>query len=153
MAEAQRAGAGGIVGLRRFLAEYGEAVEWDMARYWPGRSLLELYRGEMSWRELRVFLRYLPPESVTARAINPDNAWSLDQQLTATVADAVRELTHLTMVVNTDPKKRGRLKPPDPIERPGVEKRTGTSNVIRFGGRHGSGAAQLAGVFKGAATQ
>jgi hypothetical protein len=123
-----------------------------MARYWPGRSLLELYRGDMSWRELRVFLRYLPPESATARAINPDNAWSLDQQLTATVADAVRELTHLTLVVNTDPKKRSRLKPPDPIERPGVEKRTVKSNVIRFGGRHGSGAAQLASVFGGAAT-
>ena len=53
-------GAGGIAGLRRFLTEYGEAVEWDMARYWPGRSLLELYRGTLSWRELRVFLKYGP---------------------------------------------------------------------------------------------
>lgn len=150
MAEAVRAGAGGIAGLLEFLRRYGEAVEWDIPHYWPGRSLLELYRGEMSWRELRVFLKGLPPESATARAVNPDNAWSLDQQLVATVADAVRELTHLTLVVHTDAKKRGRLKPPEPIERPGVEGRRPKSNVIKFGGRHGSGAAQLASVFGGA---
>ncbi|MEU0670366.1 hypothetical protein ABZ508_33315 [Streptomyces lavendulocolor] len=124
-----------------------------MAHYWPGRSLLELYRGEMSWRELRVFLRYLPPGSATARALNPDNSWSLDQQLQATIADSVRELTHLTLLVNTDPKKRNRLKPPEPIERPGIEPRRKKSNVIRFGGRHGSGAAQLAAVFGGASRQ
>lgn len=152
MAEAQRCRAGGIRGLRRFLSEYGEAVEWDVAHYWPGRSLLELYRGEMSWRELRVFLRFLPPDSATGRAISPDNSWTLDQHLAATVADAVRELTHLTLIVNSDPKKRGRLKPPEPIARPGVGPRRTKSNVIRFGGRHGSGAAQLAPLFGGAAT-
>jgi hypothetical protein len=150
MAEAVRPGVGGISGLCRLLEEHGEAIEWDVARYWPGRSLLELYRGEMSWRELRVFLRYLPPESATARAINPEASWSLDQQLLATTADSVRELTYLTAVVHTDPKKRSRLKPPEPIERPGVEKRRSKSNVIKFGGRHGSGAAQLAAVFGGA---
>lgn len=150
MAEAVWAGAGGIGGLRRFLEEYGEAVEWDMARYWPGRSLLELHRGEMSWRELRVFLRYLPAESATAQAVNPDNSWSRSEQLTAAVVDRLGELTHLMLLVNTDPKKRGRLRPPDLVERPGVEPRRRKSNVIRFGGRHGSGAAQLATVFGGA---
>lgn len=151
MAEALRAGAGGISGLRRFLEEYGEAIEWDLARYWPGRSLLELYRGDMSWRELRVFLRYLPAESATARAVDPDNAWTLDQHLAATVADSVGFLNALTVYVNSDPKKRGTFRPPDRIPRPGVEQRR-KSNVIRFGGRHGSGAAQLASVFGGAAT-
>lgn len=153
MAEALWAGAGGIGGLRGFLEEYGEAVEWDMARYWPGRSLLELYRGEMTWRELRVFLRYLPQDSATARAVNPDNAWTLDQHLQAMVADSVRELTHLTLLVHSDPKKRGRIKPPEPLPRPGMEPRRRKGNVIRFGGRHGSGAAQLAQVFRGAANQ
>ncbi|GHH57905.1 hypothetical protein [Streptomyces candidus] len=150
MAEALRGGAGGIGGLHRFLEEYGEAVEWDLARYWPGRSLLELYRGEMSWRELRVFLRFLPPESATARAINPDSAWTLDRHLQAAVADNTAFLNALTIYVNSDPKKRGRFKPPDPITRPGVEPRREKSNVIKFGGRHGSGARQLATVFGGA---
>ena len=150
MAEAQRPGAGGISGLRRLLTEHGEAVEWDIARYWPGRSLLELYRGEMSWRELRVFLRYLPADSATARAVRgstPDeDAWTLDRHLLASAVDAIRENTFATIKLGADPKKTGRLRPPDPIPRPGVEQRK-QSNVIRFGGRHGSGAAQLAAVF------
>jgi len=151
VAEALRAGAGGISGLAHFLREHGEAIEWDIAHYWPGRSLLQLYCGEMSWRELRVFLRYLPQESATARAMDPDNAWTRDQHLAAMVADNGSFLNALTLYVNSDPKKRGKFKPPDPIERPGVKPRA-KSNVIRFGGRHGSGAAQLAGVFGGAAS-
>ncbi|MFI6491210.1 hypothetical protein [Streptomyces sp. NPDC050564] len=121
-----------------------------MARYWPGRSLLELYRGEMSWRELRVFLRYLPTDSATARAVRgstaEEDAWTLDRQLLASVVDAMRENTFATVKLHGDPKRTGRLKPPDPIPRPGVKPPQKT-NVIRFGGRHGSGAAQLAQVF------
>jgi hypothetical protein len=149
VAEAVRAGAGGIDGLRRFLTEYGEAVEWDVARYWPGRSLLELYRGEMSWRELRVFLRYLPPDSATARAVRgvtpEQEAWTLDRQLLASLVDAQRENTFAMVKLHGDPKKTKRLRPPEPIPRPGVQAKK--SNVIRFGGRHGSGAAQLAQAF------
>lgn len=149
MAEAVRDRAGGIAGLHRFLTEHGEAVEWDIARYWPGRSLLELYRGEMSWRELRVFLRFLPPDSATARAVRgstpEEEAWTLDRHLLASAVDAIRENTFATIKLGGDPKKTGRLRPPDPIPRPGVESKK--SNVIRFGGKHGSGAAQLAAVF------
>ena len=155
MAEARRRGAGGIGGLAGFLREHGEAVEWDVARYWPGRRLLELYRGEMSWRELRVFLRFLPPDSATARSVRAstpeEDAWPLERQLLASVVDAVREQTFAMVKLHGDPKKTGRMKPPEPIERPGVEPRR-RSNVIRFGGRHGSGAAQLAGALRGAAT-
>lgn len=156
MAEDVRPGVGGIAGLRRFLTEHGEAIEWDLARYWPGRSLLELYRGEMSWRELSVFLRYLPPESATARAARgstaEEDAWTLDRQLLASAVEAIRENTFAMVKLHGDPKKTQRLKPPDPIERPGITVRKQKSNVIRFGGRHGSGAAQLATVFGGAAS-
>jgi hypothetical protein len=124
-----------------------------MARYWPGRSLLELYRGEMSWRELRVFLKFLPPDSATARMVRgstpEEDAWTLDRQLLASTVEAVRENTFAMVKLHGDPKKTKRLKPPDPIERPGVQVRKQKSNVIRFGGRHGSGAAQLAQVFGG----
>ncbi|MFJ7176401.1 hypothetical protein ACIQXA_08335 [Streptomyces massasporeus] len=122
-----------------------------MARYWPGRSLLELYRGEMSWRELRVFLRFLPTDSATARAVrgatSEEEAWTLDRQLLASVVDAVRENTFATVKLGGDPKKTGRLKPPKPIPRPGVVDEPKNTNTIRFGGRHGSGAKQLAAVF------
>lgn len=121
-----------------------------MARYWPGRSLLDLWRGTLSWRELRVFLRYLPTDSATARAVRgataEEEAWTLDRQLLATIADAVRENTFATVKLGGDPKKTGRLQPPRPIPRPGVEEPQKT-NVIRFGGRHGSGAKQLARLF------
>lgn len=124
-----------------------------MARYWPGRSLLELYRGEMSWRELRVFLKFLPPDSATARTVRgaspEEETWTLERQLLASAVDAIRENTYASVKLHGDPKKTRRLKPPDPIPRPGVEKRN--TGVIRFGGRHGSGAAQLAKVFGGRA--
>ncbi|MFJ4808487.1 hypothetical protein [Streptomyces longwoodensis] len=107
----------------------------------------------MSWRELRVFLRHLPPDSATARAVNrttpEEAAWTLERQLLASAVDAIRENTFASIKLHGDPKKTGRLRPPDPIPRPGVEAKK--SNVIRFGGRHGSGAKQLAAVFGRAA--
>lgn len=112
--------------------------------------MLELYRGEMSWRELRVFVRHLPTDSATARAVRgsapEEDAWTLDRQLLASVVDAVRENTFATVKLGGDPKKTARLKPPKPIPRPGVEEPKNT-NVIKFAGRHGSGAQQLAQVF------
>lgn len=156
MAGALWAGAGGIAGLLRFLEEYGEAVEWDMARYWPGRSLLELYRGEMSWRELRVFLRYLPPDSATHRSMHPRSAeeehWTTDRQLAAALVDAVREQTFVMLKLQGDPKKTKRLKPPDPIPRPGIAPQRDTT-VIRFGGRNAPAGAQLAAAFGGVANR
>lgn len=156
MAEAVRPGAGGISGLLRFLTEYGEALEWDLPHYWPGRSLLELYDGRMSWRELRIFLKGLPPDSLTARAVRGSTAeedqWTLDRHLLASAVDAIRENTFATVRLGGDPKKTRRLRPPDPIPRPGVAAAP-SKNIIRFGGRHGSGAAQLATLFGGASRQ
>lgn len=156
MAEALRRGAGGIAGLADFLREHGEAVEWDMARYWPGRSLLELYRGEMSWRELRVFLRFLPHDSATHRSVHPESReetfWTPDRHLLATIVDSVRENTFATVKLGGDPKKTARLKPPKPIPRPGV-KQPKDAKVIRLGGRNPSSSKELAAAFRGAATQ
>lgn len=157
MAAAVRCGAGGIAGLLRFLAEHGEAVEWDVAHYWPGRSLLEVYRGEMSWRELGVFLRHLPHDSATVRAVRgttvEEDQWTLDRHLLAAVVESVRENTFAQVRLHGDPKKTKHMKPPGPIPRPGVEAPARKGNVIRFGGRHGSGATQLATVFGRASNQ
>jgi hypothetical protein len=104
----------------------------------------------MSWRELRVFLKFLPADAATARAVRgssaEEDAWTLDRQLLASAVDAIRENTFATVKLGGDPKKTGRLKPPKPIPRPGVAEPK-NSNTIRFGGRHGSGAKQLAAVF------
>ncbi|MFK8844675.1 hypothetical protein [Streptomyces sp. Ac-502] len=77
--------------------------------------------------------------------------WTPDRQLLATIADRVAEGTYAQVRLHGDPKRTRRLKPPDPIPRPGVTARK-PRNTIRFGGRHGSGAQQLASVFGGAPT-
>ena len=128
-----------------------------MARYWPGRSLLELYRGTLSWRELRVFLRHLPEDSATHRSIRPKTAdeefWNPDRHLYASTIDAIRENTYALVKLQGDPKKTRRLKPPKPIPRPGVEQPK-AAKVIRLGGRNPSKPAELAAAFRGgAATQ
>ncbi|WP_435209551.1 hypothetical protein [Streptomyces sp. bgisy034] len=110
----------------------------------------------MSWLELKVFLKFLPWDSATARAVRGSTAdedyWNPDRQLAATLIDSVREQTYALVKLHGDPKKTKRIKPPEPIPRPGVAKRRNPT-VIRFGGRHGSGAAELAKVFgRGRAT-
>lgn len=155
MGEAVRAGAGGILGLVALLREHCEALAWDVQHYWPGRSLYEVYADPptMSLYELRVFVKYLPPDSATAREVwpkTPEQAeqeyWSApaDRFFAATLIDSLREQTFVQVKLHGDPKKTRGMRPPEPIERPGVKPRTKT---IRFGGRHGSGAAQLAEVF------
>ncbi|MEU2780525.1 hypothetical protein [Streptomyces sp. NPDC007110] len=108
----------------------------------------------MSWLELKIFLKHLPWDSATARAVRgstpEEDYWNPDRQLIATLVDAQRENTYVQIKLHGDPKKTKRIKPPEPIPRPGVEKRKNTK-VIRFGGRHGSGAAELAKVFGGRA--
>lgn len=146
-------GAGGICGLVQLLREHGEAIEADLLRYYQV-DLLDLYRGEMSWRRLRVLVRHLPLESATARAIQPPDAkdefWSapMDRRMGAWLLNAVRENTFATIVLGGDPKKVKKLKPPKPVG-PEAEQETPGRGVIRFGGKHGSGARELAQVFGG----
>lgn len=128
-----------------------------MARYWPGRSLLELHRGEMSWRELRVFLHFLPPESATHRSVNPrspeEEFWTPDRQLAAAGVDAQREQTFVMLKLHGDPNKTKRMKPPAPIQRPGVAAPADDVRVIRFGGRNESAGPQLAAALGGASNR
>jgi len=125
-----------------------------MARYWPGRSLLELYRGDMSWRELKVFLRHLPRDSATHRSVHPQSPdeefWTPERDLAAAAVDAIRETTYAAIKLHGDRKKTRRLKPPKRIPRPGVEDQP-DPKVIRLGGRRPSSAKELAAAFSGAA--
>lgn len=129
-----------------------------MQHYWSGRRLAELHTDPptMSLLELRRFVKFLPPDSNTARAVFPKTEeaarheyWEApaDRFFLASLIDALRDNTFVQVKLHGDPKKTKRLKPPDPIPRPGVEPRRKT---IKFGGRHGSGAAELAAVFGGA---
>lgn len=90
----------------------------------------------MTWRQLRVLIQHLPPESATmtglrnampaeeyeqqAQGAEPEKGrWSMDQQLLAGISDALRDLQYITVVANSDGKGR-KPKRPEPMRRPGV---------------------------------
>lgn len=102
--------------------------------------MLDVHRGRMSWRRLRVILQSLPPQSLTMTALRnacpdeeleeqadtgrPEEApWSQLEQLVATVADAVRRVEYVLICANTD-KAGSRPSPPEPIRRPGAGRRS-----------------------------
>lgn len=91
----------------------------------------------MTWRQLRVLVEHLPPESATMTALRnamsdddlteaaelgePEKGrWSQVEQLLAVVADRVARVEHVLILANSDP-KRGRIDPPEPIRRPGAK--------------------------------
>lgn len=90
----------------------------------------------MSWRRLRVLIQHLPPESATWTALRnatdpavlaaqaekgePEKGrWSQQEQLIATLVDAIRRLEWVLICVNTE-KKSKRPDPPEPMRRPGA---------------------------------
>jgi hypothetical protein len=98
-------------------------------------DLLDVYRGALSWRRLRVLLQHLPPESATWTALRnaapeeelaeqaeqgePErDRWSKLEHLVATVADRLARVEYVLICANTD-KKSKRPAAPEPIRRPG----------------------------------
>ncbi|MFF4791820.1 hypothetical protein ACFY2M_19125 [Streptomyces sp. NPDC001276] len=99
--------------------------------------MLDVHRGHMSWRRLRVLIQHLPPESATLTALRnamsdeelaaqaekgePEkDRWSKLEQLVSVVADRVARVEYVLICANTD-SKRKRPDPPEPIRRPGAE--------------------------------
>lgn len=99
-------------------------------------DLLDLHRGRLSWRRLRVLIQGLPPESRTMTAMRnalPDEEfaeqaengqpergrWSQAEQLLAGIHDRLASLQHVTICAHTDSKSK-RPKAPEPMRRPGV---------------------------------
>jgi hypothetical protein len=91
----------------------------------------------MSWRQLRVLIQHLPPESATMTALRnelppdelesqadtgePEKArWSQLEQLVAAVYDGIRRVEHVLIAANTDTSKARLPDPPQPLRRPGV---------------------------------
>jgi hypothetical protein len=131
--EDHRAGRGGITSLAAFLEEHSEAVEADLARFYPAEDLRELFRpgGRLTYRRLGVLLAHLPLEAATqtlrlaelsdedyAELASPGHRhgpWSHTDLLLAAVADAIERLTFVQLSrAGTKPKQ------PQPIPRPGV---------------------------------
>ena len=114
--------SGGIAGLHRLLAEHGEAIEADLARFYH-RDLAELFTGDLTWRKLAVLVGNLPASSALARALARDEAPWLDPAATL-LAAAVEELR----MANWQ-RGGGKGPRPTPIRPAGTPRRT-----VRYGG-------------------
>jgi len=104
-----------------------------------------VHRGGLSWRRLRVLIQNLPPESATWTALRnqmspaelseqaakgePEKGrWSQEEQLLASVVDAVRRVEWVLQCVNIEQKSK-RPDPPDPTRRPGAGPRKRTAQL------------------------
>lgn len=108
-------------GLVALLREHGEAIEADLRQHYHVR-LNELFRpgGDLTWRELGVLVRQLPPDSRTRLALGQsDGLWTLGDHLTALAIDELR--TANWQRANAGAKSVS--KKPPPIDRPGVGKK------------------------------
>lgn len=90
----------------------------------------------MTWRQLRVLIQHLPPESATMTALRiamdpeeyeeqarngqPENGrWSMAEQLLAGISDSLHQLEYILVLANSSGKGR-KPKRPTPMRRPGV---------------------------------
>lgn len=113
MAGGFRGERGGIRGLRELISGHSSAIEYDLIKL--GLRLDDL-GGRLSWRDLKVVVDHLPPESALAASVQrAASPWSRTDLL-------------LGMLINqfeayrwgkADPKKRGPFAPP--IVLPGHE--------------------------------
>lgn len=102
-------------------------------------DVLDVHRGRMSWRRLRVVIEHLPPESHTMTALrnampeeelaaraergDPEKGrWSQLDQLLAGVYDRLGRIEYVLVCAHTD-KKSKRPDPPEPLPRPGGKPR------------------------------
>lgn len=139
MEEAQRRGAGGIQSLVRLLSKHQDEVEADLRSEY-GVRLSDLVatdgdgRPRLTWRELAVYVRQLPPGARTHLAQgDSDGLWTLGDHLTALAVDELRVANWQRQ--NEGQKASKQSKPPRPIERPGMKRRPDKNSPERIAKR------------------
>lgn len=131
---------GGSAALDRLLTRHGRALEADIARWYPGRRLAEVYTGVMSPRELQVLIDWLPDTGALAACVAAEAAtrpargrkatlpvdhplrhfgWGRDRHITADVVEGLLGVQYV--VATAAPRKKGSPRPrkPKPYPRPG----------------------------------
>ncbi|MCX5202494.1 hypothetical protein OG897_13680 [Streptomyces sp. NBC_00237] len=90
----------------------------------------------MTWRQVRVLIQHLPPESSTMTALRnalepaeyeeqarngkpEEGRWSMAEQLLAGISDSLQQLEYILILANSSGKGR-KPKRPIPMRRPGV---------------------------------
>lgn len=109
----------GIVGLLDLVAEYGEAIEADLFRFY-GLDLADLGTHRLSFRRLDVLLRQLPRESGLHGALfGEPSKWNDSDYLLALLVDATH--IHNWQYATVHRGKGKKPKAPKPVPRPGQE--------------------------------
>lgn len=114
MGQPLRAAGGGILGLALILIQRTSEVEADLLHHY-GINLSDLFTGKLTWRRFTALVKQLPYDSAVYRAER--GPWGLTEQLLAALVDEGRVANWQRAQLHTKEK----LKPPKPIERPGVE--------------------------------
>lgn len=103
--------------LLGLLREHGDVVEADLQRTY-GVDLVDLWRGELTLRRVRVLLENLPPDSTTAYALAGAESgglegWRLTDVLLGRLADELALYRWQWESYHLNPKKqRPRAQPP-----------------------------------------
>lgn len=131
-----------IARMRVILDEYGDELELDLVRWYNGQDLRHLWQprggpSRLTWRRLALMYDRLPPESATrtaeTNALGEERlaelgrqrrdgfgAWSHVEMRLAAIEDALRSLDYHLLLINTERQHRSRLRPPEPVHRPGI---------------------------------
>lgn len=88
---------GGIIGLLDILDAHGYAVEADLRRYY-GVDILDFWRGDITARQMLVYMQHLPHDSRTVALISekPElQDWSLSNFLAGVIVDRLGVLSYM----------------------------------------------------------
>ncbi len=115
--------------LLAVLREHGDVIEADFQQHYRV-DLVDLWRGTLSLRRVRVLLDHLPPDCATAYALAGDElghlrGWTLTQLLAGRLVDELTAYRWQWESAHIDPKKARPRKAPEsvlprPIEEPKV---------------------------------
>ena len=88
-----------------------------MQRYY-GIDLLDFWRGNITYRQLLVYVYHMPVESRTSSLLSekPElQEWGLTQYLLGFIADRLADLNFAYAQVHTEEKQRNKLRPPESV--------------------------------------
>ena len=107
-----------MIGLLDILdsKEFGGAARYELLRF--DRRPEQLGTDDLPWVDAQVIIRYADEKSPLGRAVNPDFMWGLQEQLMAEMVDTL----HWLKWAKTEA-ARHRRGMPEPLPRPGVEKK------------------------------
>lgn len=107
-----------MIGLAVLIRQHGEALDYDLMTRLGGR--VSQVGKTIPWDALSVFVRWLPPDAALYRSMHPKE-WQFRQQQPYLMADLYDLVSILRAEYEAAHTKGGKVTPPPPYPRPGVE--------------------------------